>query len=206
MKVRWNHSNFNFNNQYISLAVRSRTTHWFPSSSVQGIEFSLPLVEESRSKKQKNSEGNLETEVAHGPEVDRSPEDGKYVINLLKCCSSEAFLDSCTFHLKNSLRKFRPPKSNSVFPREAAPSDDDDDGFSWLEEMGVQDKVKKPDAISIKLYPFFSSHRLLQWKALQLLPFGASKRSVLPTSKTYPAPVCNKWGHQGNPFKSSFLL
>eukprot|EP00076_Gallus_gallus_P047104 XP_416713.4 protein downstream neighbor of Son [Gallus gallus] len=77
----------------------------------EGIEFSLPLVEESRSKKQKNSEGNLETEVAHGPEVDRSPEDGK----------------------------------------EAAPSDDDDDGFSWLEEMGVQDKVKKPDAISIKL-------------------------------------------------------
>uniref|UniRef100_A0A8B9GA58 Downstream neighbor of SON n=1 Tax=Amazona collaria TaxID=241587 RepID=A0A8B9GA58_9PSIT len=36
---------------------------------------------------------------------------------------------------------------------EPAPSDDDDDddGFSWLEEMGVQDKVKKPDAISIKL-------------------------------------------------------
>uniref|UniRef100_A0A8C2T0T6 DNA replication fork stabilization factor DONSON n=1 Tax=Coturnix japonica TaxID=93934 RepID=A0A8C2T0T6_COTJA len=39
-----------------------------------------------------------------------------------------------------------------LFLREAAPSDDDDDdGFSWLEEMGVQDKVKKPDAISIKL-------------------------------------------------------
>ncbi|XP_031468396.1 protein downstream neighbor of Son [Phasianus colchicus] len=77
----------------------------------EGIEFSLPLVEESRSRKQKNSEGNLETEVAHGPEVGRSPENGE----------------------------------------EAAPSDDDDDGFSWLEEMGVQDKVKKPDAISIKL-------------------------------------------------------
>ncbi|XP_028837236.1 protein downstream neighbor of Son [Denticeps clupeoides] len=29
--------------------------------------------------------------------------------------------------------------------------DDDDDGFSWLEEMGVQDKIKKPDSISIKL-------------------------------------------------------
>ncbi|XP_065597791.1 protein downstream neighbor of Son [Cyrtonyx montezumae] len=77
----------------------------------EGIEFSLPFVEESRSKKQKNSEGNLETEVAEQPEVGRSPEDGE----------------------------------------EAAPSDDDDDGFSWLEEMGVQDKVKKPDAISIKL-------------------------------------------------------
>ncbi|XP_068035572.1 protein downstream neighbor of Son isoform X2 [Anomalospiza imberbis] len=35
---------------------------------------------------------------------------------------------------------------------EPAPSDDDDDGsFSWLEEMGVQDKVKKPDTISIQL-------------------------------------------------------
>uniref|UniRef100_A0A672LJ85 DNA replication fork stabilization factor DONSON n=1 Tax=Sinocyclocheilus grahami TaxID=75366 RepID=A0A672LJ85_SINGR len=29
--------------------------------------------------------------------------------------------------------------------------DDDDGGFSWLKEMGVQDKIKKPDAISIKL-------------------------------------------------------
>jgi len=31
--------------------------------------------------------------------------------------------------------------------------EDDDGGFSWLKEMGVQDKIKKPDAISIKLYP-----------------------------------------------------
>ncbi|XP_015280420.1 PREDICTED: protein downstream neighbor of Son [Gekko japonicus] len=29
--------------------------------------------------------------------------------------------------------------------------DDDEEGFSWLEEMGVQDKIKKPDAINIKL-------------------------------------------------------
>lgn len=33
---------------------------------------------------------------------------------------------------------------------------DDDEGFSWLEEMGLQDKIKKPDTISIKLYPFKS--------------------------------------------------
>uniref|UniRef100_A0A8C5X0U3 DNA replication fork stabilization factor DONSON n=1 Tax=Malurus cyaneus samueli TaxID=2593467 RepID=A0A8C5X0U3_9PASS len=34
----------------------------------------------------------------------------------------------------------------------STPSDDDDDGsFSWLEEMGVQDKVKKPNTISIQL-------------------------------------------------------
>ncbi|NXN64255.1 DONS protein, partial [Himantopus himantopus] len=77
----------------------------------EGIEFSLPLVEESRARKQKNSEVNLETEVANTLEAGNSMEDGE----------------------------------------EPAPSDDDDESFSWLEEMGVQDKVKKPDAISIKL-------------------------------------------------------
>ncbi|XP_066477818.1 protein downstream neighbor of Son [Tiliqua scincoides] len=29
---------------------------------------------------------------------------------------------------------------------------DEDEGFSWLEEMGVEDKIKKPDSISIKLF------------------------------------------------------
>jgi len=29
--------------------------------------------------------------------------------------------------------------------------DDEDGGFSWLKEMGVQDQIKKPDSISIKL-------------------------------------------------------
>ncbi|KAF1423865.1 Protein downstream neighbor of Son, partial [Spheniscus magellanicus] len=78
----------------------------------EGIEFSLPLVEESRTRKQKNSEVNLEIEGANSLQVGNSMEDGE----------------------------------------EPAPSDDDDDeSFSWLEEMGVQDKVKKPDAISIKL-------------------------------------------------------
>ncbi|XP_054249654.1 protein downstream neighbor of Son [Indicator indicator] len=78
----------------------------------EGIEFSLPLVEESRTRKQKNSDVNLETEAADGLEMSNSTEDGE----------------------------------------EPAPSDDDDEAsFSWLEEMGVQDKVKKPDAISIKL-------------------------------------------------------
>lgn len=32
-------------------------------------------------------------------------------------------------------------------------SDDEDDSISWLKEMGVQDKIKKPDSISIQLYP-----------------------------------------------------
>ncbi|XP_065718604.1 protein downstream neighbor of Son [Patagioenas fasciata] len=77
----------------------------------EGIEFSLPLVEEGRTRKQKNSEVNLETEVANSLEVDNSWEDGE----------------------------------------ELDPSDDEHESFSWLEEMGVQDKVKKPDTISIKL-------------------------------------------------------
>ncbi|KFO85076.1 Protein downstream neighbor of Son, partial [Buceros rhinoceros silvestris] len=77
----------------------------------EGIEFSLPLVEESRTRKQKTSEVKLETEDANSLEVHSSMEEGE----------------------------------------EPAPSDDDDESFSWLEEMGVQDKVKKPDAISIKL-------------------------------------------------------
>ncbi|KAM9390189.1 protein downstream neighbor of Son [Phaethornis superciliosus] len=78
----------------------------------EGIEFSLPLVEESRTRKQNNSKVNLEAEVSNSFEVGNSMEVGE----------------------------------------EPAPSDDDDDeSFSWLEEMGVQDKVKKPDVLSIKL-------------------------------------------------------
>ncbi|NXL15811.1 DONS protein, partial [Setophaga kirtlandii] len=78
----------------------------------EGIEFSLPLLEENGARKQKNSEGSLETETAEGIRAGSSVEDAG----------------------------------------EPAPSDDDDDGnFSWLEEMGVQGKVKKPDTISIQL-------------------------------------------------------
>ncbi|NXG74144.1 DONS protein, partial [Baryphthengus martii] len=77
----------------------------------EGIEFSLPFVEESRTRKQKNSEGNLEAEVANGLEEPNSTEGGE----------------------------------------EPAPSDDEEESFSWLEEMGVQDTVKKPDTISTKL-------------------------------------------------------
>ncbi|NWI47701.1 DONS protein, partial [Picathartes gymnocephalus] len=82
-------------------------------SSAPGIEFSLPLLEESRTRKQKNSEEGLETGTADGLGGGSSMED----------------------------------------VGEPAPSDDDDDdgSFSWLEEMGVQDKVKKPDTISIQL-------------------------------------------------------
>ncbi|XP_065532948.1 protein downstream neighbor of Son isoform X1 [Lathamus discolor] len=96
----------------ITAAISPTTRGLREAMRNEGIEFSLPLVEESKSKKQKNSEVNLETEGANSLEVDNSVEGGE----------------------------------------EPAPSDDDDEeSFSWLEEMGVQDKVKKPDAISIKL-------------------------------------------------------
>uniref|UniRef100_A0AC11B1D2 DNA replication fork stabilization factor DONSON n=1 Tax=Ovis aries TaxID=9940 RepID=A0AC11B1D2_SHEEP len=34
---------------------------------------------------------------------------------------------------------------------QAVSDEDEEEGFSWLEEMGVQDKIKKPDVLSIKL-------------------------------------------------------
>nr|KAF6477413.1 DNA replication fork stabilization factor DONSON [Molossus molossus] len=34
---------------------------------------------------------------------------------------------------------------------QAISDDDEEESFSWLEEMGVQDKIKKPDTLSIKL-------------------------------------------------------
>uniref|UniRef100_A0A4W5KEU5 DNA replication fork stabilization factor DONSON n=1 Tax=Hucho hucho TaxID=62062 RepID=A0A4W5KEU5_9TELE len=43
-------------------------------------------------------------------------------------------------------------KSKEQGPTEDCDNDDDDGGFSWLTEMGVQDKIKKPDNISIKLH------------------------------------------------------
>ncbi|NWR44718.1 DONS protein, partial [Regulus satrapa] len=79
-------------------------------SSAPGIEFSMPLLEESRSGK-RNSEESLGR--ADGLGGARGAEDAG----------------------------------------EPAPSDeeDDDGNFSWLEEMGVQDEVKKPDSVSIQL-------------------------------------------------------
>lgn len=30
---------------------------------------------------------------------------------------------------------------------------DEDSSFSWLKEMGIQDKIKKQDGITVQLYP-----------------------------------------------------
>ncbi|XP_049641516.1 protein downstream neighbor of Son [Suncus etruscus] len=46
----------------------------------------------------------------------------------------------------------RQKKVPGAYSEEQAMSDEDEDeSFSWLEEMGVQDKIKKPDMLSIKL-------------------------------------------------------
>uniref|UniRef100_A0A8D2DYK1 DNA replication fork stabilization factor DONSON n=1 Tax=Sciurus vulgaris TaxID=55149 RepID=A0A8D2DYK1_SCIVU len=63
----------------------------------EGIEFSLPLIEESDQKKK-----------AHGTSVGLGEE-------------------------------------------QTLSDEDEEESFSWLEEMGVQDKIKKPDILSIKL-------------------------------------------------------
>ncbi|NWS36154.1 DONS protein, partial [Polioptila caerulea] len=95
-----------------SAAIAPTTRGLREAMRSEGIEFSLPLLEESRTRKQKNSEESLETETTDGLGGGSRVEDAG----------------------------------------EPAHSDDDDDGsFSWLEEMGVQDKVKKPDTISIQL-------------------------------------------------------
>ncbi|KAK1170111.1 hypothetical protein AOXY_G9081 [Acipenser oxyrinchus oxyrinchus] len=79
---------------------------------MEGIEFTLPLLEE---RKRRNPGGSEPS-----PEGEQESEDGDG----------------------------NPAQVNSD-----EDDDEDDGGFSWLEEMGVQDKIKKPDTISIKLYP-----------------------------------------------------
>ncbi|XP_075053305.1 protein downstream neighbor of Son isoform X2 [Mixophyes fleayi] len=91
-------------------AVMSPTTQGLREAMKnEGIEFSLPLVVNDPSKKQKSSEISQSD--------DRTGETG-----------------------------------NTGNEGEQAPLDsDEDENFSWLEEMGVEDQIKKPDAISIKL-------------------------------------------------------
>ncbi|CAH2219236.1 downstream neighbor of SON [Pelobates cultripes] len=72
----------------------------------EGIEFSLPLVEDESNRKQNNSEPSSQQD-------DQEPDSLKTGD---ESCDSE-----------------------------------EDESFSWLEEMGVEDQIKKPDAISIKL-------------------------------------------------------
>ncbi|XP_072512969.1 protein downstream neighbor of son homolog [Salminus brasiliensis] len=89
-----------------------------------GIEFSLPLLEEKRKNKENSSS-----------------------------------------HLNNSNQTDGDQPSSAVDKDKYEDDDDDDDddddgGISWLQDMGLQDKIKKPDAISIKLRKEHSEVRL----------------------------------------------
>ncbi|XP_027490169.1 protein downstream neighbor of Son isoform X1 [Corapipo altera] len=94
-----------------SAAIAPTTRGFREALRSEGIEFSLPFVEE-RARRQKNSEEDLGTEVADGFRGGSSAEDAE---------------------------------------EPALSDDDEEESFSWLEEMGVQDEVKKPDTISIQL-------------------------------------------------------
>ncbi|XP_060054629.1 protein downstream neighbor of Son [Erinaceus europaeus] len=62
-------------------------------------------------------------------------------------------IEFCLPLIKESSRKEKQASGpNLEHGEEQAVSDDDEDeSLSWLEEMGVQDKIKKPDILSIKL-------------------------------------------------------
>ncbi|XP_016093463.1 protein downstream neighbor of son homolog [Sinocyclocheilus grahami] len=92
---------------------QSLMSDWSVSlTSLYRIEFSLPLLEETRkSSARRETEGEESVSSEHSENEEEEEED----------------------------------------------DEDDDGGFSWLKEMGVQDKIKKPDAISIKLYPLQSA-------------------------------------------------
>nr|XP_020442814.1 protein downstream neighbor of Son [Monopterus albus] len=87
---------------------------------VEGIEFSLPLVEERR--KSKNQQNLI---VQQGGE-ERAEE----------CCELKDGADC---------------EAGDEEENDGS-SDDEDSSFSWLKEMGVQDKVKKPNSITMQFH------------------------------------------------------
>ncbi|XP_029371581.1 protein downstream neighbor of son homolog [Echeneis naucrates] len=93
-------------------ALMSPTTRGLREAmKAEGIEFSLPLVEEEKKNTQKQKE----------EEDDDDDEE----------CSEQ-----------------KRAADHSAAEEE---EDEEDGGLSWLKEMGVQDKIKKPDSISIQL-------------------------------------------------------
>uniref|UniRef100_F7AHK1 DNA replication fork stabilization factor DONSON n=1 Tax=Ornithorhynchus anatinus TaxID=9258 RepID=F7AHK1_ORNAN len=85
-------------------AVMSPTTRGLREAMKnEGIEFSLPLIKEHGSRKQKAPETSLQT-------TDRKAEE------------------------------------------QAISDEDEEESYSWLEEIGVKDKIKKPDLVSVKLH------------------------------------------------------
>ncbi|XP_065808294.1 protein downstream neighbor of son homolog isoform X1 [Labrus bergylta] len=87
----------------------------------EGIEFSLPLVDERRKSKEQQ-----EVEVEQMEKAQDCSE-----LKESEGCQEAEEGESCGYNNDDE--------------------DDDDGSFSWLKEMGVQDKIKKPDSISIQL-------------------------------------------------------
>ncbi|XP_068460259.1 protein downstream neighbor of son homolog [Clinocottus analis] len=83
----------------------------------EGIEFSLPLVEERKNSREQQSQA-----VQHGEEEDEEQ----------KC------------------PELKEGKASQV--GDEGEDDDEDGSFSWLKEMGIQHKIKKPDSITMQLH------------------------------------------------------
>ncbi|KAM8904589.1 protein downstream neighbor of son homolog isoform 1-T2 [Spinachia spinachia] len=98
----------------ITASISPTTRGLREAMKADGIEFSLPLVEErSRSREQQN----LTTQQGDKEE--------------LECCELKAGKETQT--------------------GDEEENDHEDCSFSWLKEMGIQDKIKKPDSITMQL-------------------------------------------------------
>ncbi|XP_047432502.1 protein downstream neighbor of son homolog [Mugil cephalus] len=84
----------------------------------EGIEFSLPLVEEKKKGREQQNSG-----ADHGEEDEGEHKEKEH---------------------------HRTPSEDDVDGDDEC-TEDEECSFSWLKEMGVQDKIKKPDGITIKL-------------------------------------------------------
>ncbi|XP_018560011.1 protein downstream neighbor of son homolog [Lates calcarifer] len=85
----------------------------------EGIEFSLPLVEERKKSMDQQNQGEEEKEEEE----------------------EEERADECS-ELKEGV---------DCRGGDEEENGDEDSDFSWLKEMGIQDKIKKPDSITIQL-------------------------------------------------------
>ncbi|KAM3585679.1 uncharacterized protein V6R79_024380 [Siganus canaliculatus] len=100
----------------ISAIISPTTRGLREAMKAEGIEISLPLVEERRKSREPQS-----SSVQQGEEEEAQEK--------LEC---------------SELREDEDCQAGDE-------GDNDDEDFSWLKEMGVQDKIKKPDSISIQL-------------------------------------------------------
>ncbi|TMS11545.1 protein downstream neighbor of son homolog [Larimichthys crocea] len=102
-------------------ALISPTTRGFREAmKAEGIEFSLPLVEERRKSREQQN-----VTVQRGEDEEEQREKAQECSELKEDGDCQAGDDG--------------------------ENDDEDSSFSWLKEMGVQDKIKKPDSITIQL-------------------------------------------------------